>query len=311
MSNSNPGLVNGQIPTAGQWNGYFATKQDWTPLLDGIVAGTSPATNIIGPSVGGTGLGAFTKGAILYASSTSALALLAAGSNGYVLTLAGGVPTWASAGVGTVTSVAVSGGTTGLTTSGGPITGSGTITFAGTLAVANGGTGSATQNFVDLSTTQASIAGVKTFTGQLIGKGTATNDSAASGYIGEYVSSTVAFGSAVSLTSASASNITSISLTAGDWDVWGNVGFAPSGITSYTSQSAYITTTSVTDPGPPNGGAYATNNPTGNGGGFNVLSGLYTRISLSTTTTVYLGALVSWTGGTMKAYGAIGARRVR
>ena len=42
---------------------------------------------------------------------------------------------------GTVTSIAVSGGTTGLTTSGGPITTSGTITLAGTLAVANGGTG--------------------------------------------------------------------------------------------------------------------------------------------------------------------------
>jgi len=45
---------------------------------------------------------------------------------------------------GTVTSVDVSGGTTGLTTSGGPITGSGTITLAGTLAVANGGTGATT-----------------------------------------------------------------------------------------------------------------------------------------------------------------------
>lgn len=42
---------------------------------------------------------------------------------------------------GTVTSVDVSGGTTGLTTSGGPVTGSGTITLSGTLAVANGGTG--------------------------------------------------------------------------------------------------------------------------------------------------------------------------
>jgi hypothetical protein len=42
---------------------------------------------------------------------------------------------------GAVTSVDVSGGTTGLTTSGGPITTSGTITFAGTLAVTNGGTG--------------------------------------------------------------------------------------------------------------------------------------------------------------------------
>jgi hypothetical protein len=50
----------------------------------------------------------------------------------------------AAPGTGTVTSVAVSGGTTGLTTSGGPITSSGTITLAGTLAAANGGTGQTT-----------------------------------------------------------------------------------------------------------------------------------------------------------------------
>jgi hypothetical protein len=42
---------------------------------------------------------------------------------------------------GSVTSVQVGGGTTGLTYSGGPITSSGTITTAGTLVVANGGTG--------------------------------------------------------------------------------------------------------------------------------------------------------------------------
>jgi trimeric autotransporter adhesin len=48
-------------------------------------------------------------------------------------------------GSGTVTSVDVSGGTTGLTTSGGPITSSGTITLAGTLNVANGGTGATTE----------------------------------------------------------------------------------------------------------------------------------------------------------------------
>lgn len=45
------------------------------------------------------------------------------------------------AGTGTVTSVDVSGGTTGLTTSGGPITAAGTITIAGTLAPTSGGTG--------------------------------------------------------------------------------------------------------------------------------------------------------------------------
>lgn len=42
---------------------------------------------------------------------------------------------------GTVTSVAISGGTTGLTASGSPITTSGTITFGGILAPASGGTG--------------------------------------------------------------------------------------------------------------------------------------------------------------------------
>lgn len=46
--------------------------------------------------------------------------------------------------VGTVTSVALSGGTTGLTVTGSPITTSGTITLAGTLAIANGGTGAVT-----------------------------------------------------------------------------------------------------------------------------------------------------------------------
>ena len=47
-------------------------------------------------------------------------------------------------GTGTVTSVNASGGTTGLTFSGGPITAAGTLTLAGTLSVANGGTGTTT-----------------------------------------------------------------------------------------------------------------------------------------------------------------------
>jgi hypothetical protein len=47
----------------------------------------------------------------------------------------------ASGGTGTVTSVSLSGGTTGLTVTGSPITAAGTITLGGTLAAANGGTG--------------------------------------------------------------------------------------------------------------------------------------------------------------------------
>lgn len=50
----------------------------------------------------------------------------------------------AGTGGGTVSSVAFSTGTTGLTVTGSPITTTGTITLAGTLGVANGGTGATT-----------------------------------------------------------------------------------------------------------------------------------------------------------------------
>lgn len=67
----------------------------------------------------------------------------------------------AGTGSGTVTSVALSGGTTGLTVSGSPITTSGTITLAGTLAAANGGTGTSTA-FTAGSVVFAGTSGVYT-----------------------------------------------------------------------------------------------------------------------------------------------------
>jgi hypothetical protein len=73
------------------------------------------------------------------ALNTADMKLYAKNSSGVVTLLAS-----SSGAAGTVSSVAVSGGTTGLTTSGGPITTSGTITLAGTLTIANGGTGQAT-----------------------------------------------------------------------------------------------------------------------------------------------------------------------
>ena len=66
-----------------------------------------------------------------------------------------------------VTSVGVDGGTTGLTTTGGPITSSGTITLAGTLSVANGGTSSTSaQSAIDF------LAGATTNGTYLRGNGT-------------------------------------------------------------------------------------------------------------------------------------------
>ena len=81
----------------------------------------------------------------------------------FSLTLAGLVPapttstlrflrddsTWAANPSGTVTSVAISGGTTGLTVTGSPITTAGTITIDGVLAVANGGTGASSGVLLD------------------------------------------------------------------------------------------------------------------------------------------------------------------
>ena len=84
-------------------------------------------------------------GAVVY-STGSKFALSSLGSIGQVLVSNGtAAPSWLTlTGTGTVSSINVSGGTTGLTTSGGPITTSGTITIGGTLAVASGGTGQTT-----------------------------------------------------------------------------------------------------------------------------------------------------------------------
>jgi hypothetical protein len=74
---------------------------------------------------------------------------------------------------GGVTSIDVSGGTTGLTFSGGPVTDSGTITMAGTLAITNGGTGASDQssarNALGLGTMAVQDANSVTITGGSIG----------------------------------------------------------------------------------------------------------------------------------------------
>lgn len=77
---------------------------------------------------------------------TSALKGLTPASGGGTTNFLRADGTWAApaGGSGTVTSINASGGTTGLTFSGGPVTTSGTLTLAGTLGIANGGTGQTT-----------------------------------------------------------------------------------------------------------------------------------------------------------------------
>lgn len=48
-SQSNPGLVYGQVPTAAQWNSYFAAKADWpVPTFTTTVSGSVPAPGTVG-----------------------------------------------------------------------------------------------------------------------------------------------------------------------------------------------------------------------------------------------------------------------
>ncbi len=71
-------------------------------------------------------------GSLPYQSAADTTAFLAAGSNGQVLTLAAGIPSWATPTTGTVTSVGGTGTVNGLTLTG-TVTSSGNLTLGGTL----------------------------------------------------------------------------------------------------------------------------------------------------------------------------------
>jgi len=136
-------------------NGTSAmTASSTIPSTDITGLGTMSVQNATAVTITGGTANSLVLGGTTAAAATvttlrinSTLSLAGAtGTSGQVLTSNGAsAPTWQNiAGTGTVTSIDVSGGTTGLTTSGGPVTGSGTITLAGTLALANGGTGATT-----------------------------------------------------------------------------------------------------------------------------------------------------------------------
>jgi len=113
--------------------------------LTGLTVSTAIVGSITGNAGSATNIAGGLSGSMPYQTAAGATSLLAKGTDGQVLSLVSGLPAWISvSGAGTVTSVDGSGGTTGLTLTGGPITASGTLTLGGTLAVPNGGTGATT-----------------------------------------------------------------------------------------------------------------------------------------------------------------------
>lgn len=137
--------------------------------------------------------------------------------------------------------------------------------------------------------------------------GTTTNNNANAGSWGEYLTGTT---TGTSLTTGTTTNCSSVSLTAGDWDVEGVVTFVPAAGTTVTAIQAGINTVSATI-------------PANNTGGYNLLFATLTtgssqsyaspivRVSLASSGTAYLLGVSNFGVSTMTCNGFIRARRVR
>jgi hypothetical protein len=141
--------------------------------------------------------------------------------------------------------------------------------------------------------------------------GTATNDNAAAGEVGQVIEATVTVGAPVSMVNGTPKNITSISLTAGDWDVSGSIGFIPAATTNTTQFiGSFSTTTDALDTTP---GRFFSFNlaPYVPGTSQQNYAMPIGRFSLSGTTTVFFVAQSAFTVSTMGGFGIIRARRMR
>ena len=87
----------GSAPTWGSLSGSAVTT--FQTSLNGLTPSTATSGAVtlagtLGATSGGTGLTSYTTGDIIYASATNTLAKLPAGTNGQILSLASGIPSW-------------------------------------------------------------------------------------------------------------------------------------------------------------------------------------------------------------------------
>jgi len=158
--------------------------------------------------------------------------------------------------------------------------------------------------------------GITSPVGPLVLTGVTDGSNATAGTVGEYISSTVAVGSAVSLSTATGAftgkTITSISLTAGDWDIFGSVGINNASTTNFIAAAGGISTTSDTL-----SSSYEQETRFSYGSSGLVLNNVISfvvptlRVSISSTTTYYLIGYAQFTVSTATAFGQIMARRRR
>jgi hypothetical protein len=180
------------------------------------------------------------------------------------------------------------------------------LTGAAIGAPANTLAGTRDVTFIRGTTGKITLAG-----GAFVASGTATNDDAAAGVIGERLVSDVVAASAVALTSGAWLDITTLTLTAGDWDVTADILFTGNAATTVTaiqgSFSLFANNPNII------AGQYAAGWLAGQAGSLVYKPSLRTgiRVSLSASATYHLVANATFLVNTCSAFGKISARRVR
>ena len=135
----------------------------------------------------------------------------------------------------------------------------------------------------------------------------------AAGSVGEFISSVTPSASSVSLSNNTVVSVANIPLTAGDWDLYGNVNLNGNAITILQYYTCWVGTGSAASPDPSlfagesygvAGLAVFAENQVG-------MAAPFARVSVPSTTNAYIAVQAGFTTSTATACGGIYARRAR
>jgi hypothetical protein len=96
LSSSNAG---GAVTFSGTVNVFVTYPSGRSVYADGTTL-TATNSSVLPTTSGGTGLNSYATGDLIYASASNTLSKLGISTNGYVLTISAGIPTWTAGGGG-------------------------------------------------------------------------------------------------------------------------------------------------------------------------------------------------------------------